>query len=42
MALHGPATDAARRLRELTRGAGVDIEPAIARFEARLAAIEQM
>lgn len=40
MAVRGPATAAAEHLRAVSRGAGLDIDAAIARFEARLSAIE--
>jgi len=40
LAVRGPATAAARRLRAVTAAAGLDIESALTRFEARLAALE--
>jgi ATP phosphoribosyltransferase regulatory subunit len=40
LAVSGPAPQAAERLRRVARDAGVGIDPAIDRFEARLAALE--
>ncbi len=40
LAVRGPARDAAGRVGRIARAAGVDIDPALERFEARLAALE--
>lgn len=40
MAVKGPATEAADRLRQITSAAGVRIDPAIDRLESRMAALE--